>query len=56
VYTAENAGELIELLEQKAVVKTDNQENRLWQWWVTLVLILALLTVEWVARKLAGLP
>ena len=56
VYTAENAAELIDLLGQKAITKTDNDETRLWQWWVTLVLILTLLTVEWAGRKLAGLP
>ena len=30
--------------------------GRLWQWWPMLVLLLVLLTLEWVGRKWAGLP
>ena len=56
VYTAEDAGDLIELLTQKAITRTDNQENRLWQWWVTLVVLLSLLTMEWAARSGSAFP
>jgi hypothetical protein len=56
VFTAENAGELLDLLNRQAATHTEHYEFRLWQWWLTLVLFLVLLTVEWVARKFAGLP
>ncbi len=47
---------LVDALTKRAVLHEDRVENRLWQWWVILVLALGLLTVEWVARKWAGLP
>jgi len=56
VFTPENATELAELLTRRSVTRQQHTENPLWQWWLTLVLLLALLTVEWVGRKLAGLP
>jgi hypothetical protein len=56
IFTAANAGELAELLTARAVTREHRQENRLWQWWVTLALLLLLLTAEWVGRKWAGLP
>jgi hypothetical protein len=56
VFTPDNAAELIDLLQRRGVRVEHHTENRLWQWWVTLVLLLALLTVEWVGRKWAGLP
>ncbi|HKI37960.1 MAG TPA: hypothetical protein VKA46_39260 [Gemmataceae bacterium] len=56
VFAAENTAGLVEALTKRAVTREDRAENRLWQWWVTLVLVLSLLTVEWVGRKLAGLP
>jgi hypothetical protein len=55
-YTADSAGELIELLTKKTMTKTENIENPLWRWWLTLVIVLTLLTMEWVLRKLSGLP
>ena len=56
VYTAEDAKELVERLANESVPHTDHFEWRLWQsWWVLLAVVL-LLTVEWVARKWAGLP
>src|SRR5262249_40090576 len=55
-FTAENAPELVELLAKQAVTHTDHYEFQLWQWWPTLVVFLVLLTVEWLARKMAGLP
>lgn len=56
VFSAENAGELVALLQEKGATKTEHWEFRLWQSWGTLLLFLVLLTVEWVSRKLAGLP
>jgi hypothetical protein len=56
VYTPETANEIVTQLLGQAEVHVERRENRLWQWWVTLVLVLALLTFEWVGRKWAGLP
>jgi hypothetical protein len=39
-----------------AEANVEHHEFRLWQWWVTLAAFLVLLTLEWVARKWAGLP
>jgi hypothetical protein len=56
VYTAEDAEELIGLLGQKAVTRTESDESKLWQWpWILIVVVL-LLTAEWVLRKWMGLP
>ncbi|HEY7311928.1 MAG TPA: hypothetical protein VH643_21370 [Gemmataceae bacterium] len=56
VFTAEDAGQLVELLVNQSVPYTERHEQKLWQWWVLLVLVLAFLTLEWAGRKLAGLP
>ncbi|HEX5269247.1 MAG TPA: hypothetical protein VFW33_02105, partial [Gemmataceae bacterium] len=56
VFAAEDTAGLVEALTKRVVAREQHSENRLWQWWVTLVLVLSLLTVEWVGRKLAGLP
>jgi hypothetical protein len=56
VFTPENAGELIDLLVQQSVTYSEHYEQKLWQWWVVLVLVLAFLTIEWTSRKWAGLP
>lgn len=56
VFTPENAAGLVELLREKGATKTERWEFRLWQSWLTLLLFLAVLTVEWVLRKFAGLP
>jgi len=56
VFAPENTAGLVDALIKRAITREDRAENRLWQWWVTLVLVLSLLTVEWVGRKLAGLP
>jgi hypothetical protein len=56
VFTAEDAGQLVELLVNQSVSRTERREQKLWQWWVPLALVLTLLTVEWAARKWAGLP
>ncbi|HEY7423798.1 MAG TPA: hypothetical protein VH682_06085, partial [Gemmataceae bacterium] len=56
VFTAEDADQLADLLVNQSVPHSERHEQKLWQWWVLLALVLALLTVEWAGRKLAGLP
>jgi hypothetical protein len=56
VFTAENAAELADLLAQKTAVREYRTDTKLWQAWPTLVAFLLLLTLEWLARKWAGLP
>jgi hypothetical protein len=56
VFTPENATELVKLLTDQAVTREVRTERKLWQEWGTLLLLFLLLTVEWVGRKLAGLP
>jgi hypothetical protein len=56
VFTAENASELADLLTRQSAVHVEHHEFRLWSWWATLAAFLVLLTLEWVARKMAGLP
>jgi hypothetical protein len=56
VYTPENAEELLEVLKAKSVPHTDKYEQPLWQWPWLFVVVVLLLTVEWVSRKWAGLP
>jgi hypothetical protein len=56
LFTPENARELVDILARNEVTREHYSEHRLWQWWLTLALVLGFLTVEWVGRKLAGLP
>lgn len=56
VFAAEDAAELVDLLVNQSVVHHERFEQKLWQWWVLLAVVLALLTLEWLGRKLAGLP
>jgi hypothetical protein len=56
VFAAEDAGALVELLAKKTVPHVERQEQKLWQWWVLLAVVVGLLTLEWAGRKLAGLP
>jgi hypothetical protein len=56
VFTPEDAAELADVLVRQSVPYVEHHEQRLWQWWVVLVVIVSLLTLEWVGRKLAGLP
>ncbi len=56
VFAPEDCAGLVELLTRQAATRTERTEHRLWQWWVTLVVLLALLTAEWAGRKWAGLP
>jgi hypothetical protein len=60
VVAPEDAGRLLDLLTQRVVRRDLHDEQKLWQdmplvWWV-LGVLLSLLTLEWVGRKLAGLP
>jgi hypothetical protein len=69
VFTPEDAGRLVELLTKRVETREHRDEEKLWQdasdlkrgrdqplVWVMLGVFLLLLTVEWVGRKLAGLP
>jgi hypothetical protein len=56
VFTPEDAAELVKMLVNKGVPHSEHHEQRLWQWWGFLALVVLLLTLEWVGRKLAGLP
>lgn len=56
VYTPEDASNLVDDLNKKEERALDRTPRPLWLWWPTLIVILALLTIEWVARKWSGLP
>ncbi len=56
VYVPENASQLVDDLTQKEERAVDRTPQPLYLWWPTLIVILFLLTVEWVARKWSGLP
>jgi hypothetical protein len=56
VFTAADAGDILALLKSRDEKRDDAPRYRTWEWWPTLVLLLLLLTVEWVGRKMAGLP
>jgi hypothetical protein len=56
VFAAENANELIDLLQSRSATREYSIEQKMWQSWWTLLLFIALLTLEWVVRKFAGLP
>jgi hypothetical protein len=60
VLTPESASRLLDLLPGQVAHEEQRDEQRLWQdmplVWCVLGLLLALLTLEWAGRKLAGLP
>jgi hypothetical protein len=56
VFTPEDAGELVTLLANQGIPHVEHHEQRIYQWWVILAAVVGLLTLEWVGRKLAGLP
>ena len=56
IFEAEDAGQLVERLKKAIATRQIRSETRLWRSAWTLLLFLALLTGEWVARKFAGLP
>jgi hypothetical protein len=56
VFEPQDAGNLIEQLKKAISVRQFRNETRLWRSAWTLIFFLILLTTEWVARKLSGLP
>jgi hypothetical protein len=60
VLTPETAERLRDLLAQRVIRRTLRDEQKLWQdqplVWYVLGAFVGLLTLEWVGRKLAGLP
>lgn len=48
--------ELEKLLVSQGVPQVEHREQKLWQWWGFLVVIVVMLTAEWALRKMAGLP
>ena len=52
----EDADELLNLLAPQLDQASRPTEHKLWQSWTTLLIVLLLLTLEWIGRKLAGLP
>ena len=56
VFAASEASALIDLLSSQSAKRTYGIEQKLWQSWWTLAILLGLLTIEWAGRKLAGLP
>ncbi|MBY0231452.1 MAG: hypothetical protein K2W96_19380 [Gemmataceae bacterium] len=56
VFLAHEAGELRDLVAAKTRTLVERHDQKLYQWWGMLALVVALLTLEWAARKWAGLP
>lgn len=56
VYTPLDARELEKRLVAQGIPHVEHHEQRLWQWWGFLAIVVVLLTLEWAGRKLAGLP
>lgn len=56
VFTEEDAAELVDLLAKKMVPVPEHEEQKLWEWWVFLVIVSVLLAGEWAWRKAVGLP
>lgn len=56
VFPADKAAELVELLQSRSATREYAVEQNMWQSWWTLILFIVLLSLEWVARKLSGLP
>lgn len=63
VYTIADAPSIVDKLTAQVVKeetpppeKPFSPVQKLWQWWPLLLLVLLLLTIEWVARKWVGLP
>lgn len=56
VFPAHQAKELIELLQNRSASREFTTEQKVWQSWWTLGLLIGLLSLEWLIRKWAGLP
>jgi hypothetical protein len=52
----EEADDLLHLLAPQWDQASRPTEHKLWQSWTMLLVVLLLLTLEWIGRKLAGLP
>jgi hypothetical protein len=56
VFSADQVQEVLSLLAQQQTAERKGAAQPLWEWWVLLLLILGLLSAEWIGRKRAGLP
>ncbi len=56
VFPADRAKELVELLQSRSATREYAVEQKIWQSWWTLAVLIGLLTAEWLVRKWAGLP
>jgi hypothetical protein len=56
VFTVETVRELAEQLKRQGIEHVEHHERPMWRWEWLLALLVLLLTLEWVARKLSGLP
>jgi hypothetical protein len=56
VFAPEDAEQLIDLLTRQEKSHVERMEHHLWEWWPTLLLVVGLLSLEWVIRKWVGLP
>ena len=56
VFRPEEADSLDALLTVQMVRRVTHQAQPLWRWWVVLAALVALLSAEWIVRKLGGLP
>lgn len=56
VFNADEVDEIAELFDKKEEKQSETREIRVWDHWSIMLLFFGLLTVEWVIRKLSGLP
>ncbi|MFO0878109.1 MAG: hypothetical protein U0840_12230 [Gemmataceae bacterium] len=56
VFAPWEIGDLESLLLRQGITHIEHSEQKLWQWWGFLAIVVALLTLEWGLRKTAGLP
>ena len=56
VFRPDQADELEALLAAQTVRRVERHAQPLWRWWVVLAALVALLSAEWVVRKMGGLP
>lgn len=56
LFTADQLAELPPLLRHPDLVSTTREDYELWNHWTVMLAFFALLTMEWVVRKLNGLP
>lgn len=56
VFPAAQASELVDLLIARSATREFTTEQKVWQSWWTLIVLIGLLTAEWLIRKWAGLP